>query len=86
MKYEIEVTKKLKSDNNKYYSVGSDIAFVLINSDTNHHDKYIGEITAINDDSIDITNIEINGEKIDGKMNIKLGTIKPNSCNHVYCD
>ena len=86
MKYEIEVKKTLKTDNNKSFSVGSDIAFTLFNAETNHHDRYIGEIEEITDESIVIGRIEINRNQIAGKKTILLQDIESNSCNYVYYD
>lgn len=84
MKYKIEVKKTLKTDNNKSFIVGSDIAFTLFNTETNYHDRYIGEIEEITDDSITIGRIEINRNQIAGKKTILLKDIESNSCNYVY--
>ena len=86
MKYEIEIKKTLKTDNNKSFGVGSDIAFTLFNAETNYHDRYIGEIEEITDESIVIGRIEINRNQIAGKKKIPLQDIENNSCNYVYYD
>lgn len=86
MKYEIKTTKKLKTDNKKSFGVGSDIAFTMLNSETNYHDRYIGEIKEITDTTITIKRIEINRNQIGGEMVINLSDIESNSCNYVYVD
>lgn len=84
MKYEIEVKRTLKTDNNKSFRVGDDIAFKLFNVETNYHNRYIGEIEEITDDSIVIGRIEINRNRIAGKKTILLQDIESNSCSYVY--
>lgn len=86
MKFEIEVKKTLITDNKKEFTVGKDIAFSILNSETNYHDKYIGEIEEITNDSITIGRIEINRNQIGGKKTILLKDIESNSCNYVYYD
>lgn len=86
MKYKIKTTKELKTDNNKSFGIGSDIAFTILNSETNYHDRYIGEIKEITDTTITIKRIEINRNQIGGEMVINLSDIESNSCNYVYVD
>lgn len=86
MKYDVITTKTLKTDNNKNFKVGWDIAFGLFNKETNYHDRYIGEITEITDTTITISRIEVNRHRVDGEMVIHLDDIEPNSCNYVYYD
>lgn len=86
MKYEVEVKRTLKTDNKKSFEVGSDIAFTILNSETNYHDRYIGEIKEITDTTITIKRIEINRNQIGGEMVINLSDIESNSCNYVYVD
>lgn len=86
MKYNVVTAKTLKTDNNKEFKVGCDIAFNVFNKKTNHHDNYIGEITEITDTAIVITCIEINGHRANGEKLVKLSDIEPNSCSCVYYD
>ena len=86
MKYEDEVKRTLKTDNKISFVVGSDIAFTILNSETNYHDRYIGEIKEITDTTITIKRIEINRNQIGGEMVINLSDIESNSCNYVYVD
>lgn len=86
MKFEIEVERTLKTDNKKEFTVGEDIAFTIFNSETNYHDRYIGEIEEITDDSITIGRIEVNRNQIGGKKTIPLKDVESNSCNYVYYD
>lgn len=66
MKYNVVTIKKLITDDGKIFRIGSEMAFVLFNKETNHYDKYIGEITEITDMTIIIKNIEVNRENIKG--------------------
>lgn len=88
MNYTIEIKKKLKTDNNKHFSVGEDIGFGLLNQATQKEDRYIGEIKKINDDSIVINKIECKNKdiKTPKEMTVLLSDILPNSCCYVYYD
>lgn len=83
MDYVVETKKILISDNGKRFNEGQDIAFSILNKETNIHEKYIGNIYRIYDDCIIIDNIEVNRGYIDGSMAIGFKEIEPNSCNYV---
>lgn len=86
MNYKIKVTNDLITDNKKIFRIGQDIAFSLLNKDTKYHDRYIGKIKDITDETITINEIEINRTRIKGKRIIPLKDIEKNSCNYVYVD
>lgn len=84
MNYKIKTMKTLVTDNGKEFGVGQDIAFSIFNTETNYHDKIIGEIKKIKNDSIIIKHIEINRNRVKGKKIILLCDIEKGSCNYVF--
>lgn len=85
MNFSIVITKTLKTDNNKTFKVGEEIAFSMKNEEDDYLDRYIGKIEEIEDNYIVISKVEINRCKIDGTLKVYLDKIFSNSCNYV-CD
>lgn len=85
MTYRVKVKKTLHTDNNKTFSVGTDIAFKYKGI------SYIGEIKKIGKKKLKLINIEITDEnkhihKYSKEMVVLLKDIEPESCQYVYYD
>ena len=87
MNYKIEVKKTLKTDNKKSFGLNDDIAFSLLNQESQPV-YYIGRIIEILDDSIVIEHIECKDKDVEvpERMTVKLESIVENSCCYCYCD
>lgn len=88
MNYGIEIKTTLIADNGKRFNVGQDISFTMLDEKTNTHEKYIGNIRRIDDDSMIIDHIEINRRQFPNAicMKIYFTEIDKNSCNYVSVD
>lgn len=82
MKYEIEIIKKLHTDNGKVFKAGQEISF----TQNSHQDRYIGKIIDITQDSLLIGDIELNKNPVDGEMQIPLQNVDDMSCDYVFVD
>lgn len=81
---EFKIRKYIICDNGKQFTIGDNIYFTILNSKTNHHDKYIGRIRYIFDYQIMIDRVEINNGCSDKDyLMIDLRDIDKKSCNHV---
>lgn len=78
-----KVKNILISDNGKEFKVGDDIAFTVLNKDTNHHDRYIGRIEHILCDRFVLNKCEVNRSSTINLIEVAFKDIEKNSCNHV---
>lgn len=83
-KIEKKVDTKFYADNGKYFSVGTDIAFVLDSTG----DKYVANIVKVKKKHIVINDIEVNHKRLPSAnllyMKVRYEDIRDNSCEYVY--